>query len=80
MPQTVDSSWKNQQTNGIPSGDKDDHPVVGVSWDDAHGFCAWLSKKEGSTFRLPTDEERSIAVGLGRKEKRTRRHHAGDAQ
>ncbi|MFN0078029.1 MAG: protein kinase domain-containing protein [Prosthecobacter sp.] len=65
----VDGAWKTQQRNGIPCGDKDDHPVVGVSWEDAQKFCEWLSKKEGKTYRLPTDEEWSIAVGLGRKEK-----------
>jgi hypothetical protein len=61
--------WKNQTRNGIPCGDKDDHPVVGTSWEDAVKFCQWLSQKEGKTYRLPTDEEWSIAVGLGRKEK-----------
>jgi len=40
-----------------------DHPVVGVSWVDAHRFCAWLSKKEGRNYRLPTDAEWSAAVG-----------------
>jgi len=65
----VNGSWKNQQIDGIPCGDKDDHPVVGVSHEDAQKFCEWLSKKEGKTYRLPTDEEWSIAVGLGRKEK-----------
>jgi formylglycine-generating enzyme required for sulfatase activity len=68
MP-SVNESWKNQVYEGIPCGDKDDHPVVGVSWVDAQAFCAWLSKKEGKTYRLPTDQEWSIAVGLGRHEK-----------
>lgn len=65
----VNDSWKNQQKDGIPCGDKDGHPVVGVSWEDAVKFCEWLSKKDGKTYRLPTDEEWSIAVGLGDKEK-----------
>src|SRR5271165_999741 len=49
-----------------------DYPVVGVSWDDAKAFCEWLTKRErgsgalpeGMYYRLPTDEEWSIAVGL----------------
>jgi formylglycine-generating enzyme required for sulfatase activity len=42
---------------------------VYVSWEDAKSFCAWLSEKEGKTYRLPTDREWTVAVGLGRKEK-----------
>ncbi len=50
----------------------EDHPVVGVSWDDAHAFCQWLTKKEqaegklafNQQYRLPTDAEWSKAVGL----------------
>lgn len=69
----LDGAWKNQNWSGIPCGDKDTHPVVGVSWEDAQNFCKWLSKKEGKTYRLPTDEEWSIAVGLGRKEKQDKK-------
>jgi dienelactone hydrolase len=43
---------------------EDTHPVVNVSWYDAKAFCAWLSRKEGKTYRLPTDAEWSMAVGL----------------
>jgi formylglycine-generating enzyme required for sulfatase activity len=42
-----------------------------VSYDDAHKFCAWLSQKEGRTYRLPTDREWSIAVGIGDDEQWT---------
>jgi len=45
-------SWKDP---GFPQGDN--HPVVGVSWDDANAYAEWLSKKEGKTYRLPTEAE-----------------------
>lgn len=42
----------------------EDHPVVCVSWEEARGMAAWLSKEEpGLTYRLPTDAEWSAAVG-----------------
>ncbi len=52
------------------------HPVVNVSWKDAKAFCAWLTEHErkagkipeGSYYRLPTDEEWSVAVGIADKE------------
>jgi formylglycine-generating enzyme required for sulfatase activity len=48
------------------------HPVVNVSWEEAVGFCAWLTvveQKKGTlpmnrAYRLPTDLEWSAAVGL----------------
>jgi len=51
-------------------------PVVDVSWEDATGFCAWLTKREQTlgritawqVYRLPTDEEWSWAVGVGEEE------------
>jgi formylglycine-generating enzyme required for sulfatase activity/predicted Ser/Thr protein kinase len=68
----VDSSWQNQERAGIPAGREDNEPVVSVVWDDADAFCLWLSKKEGRTFRLPTDREWSFAVGVGRDERWTK--------
>ncbi len=48
------------------------HPAVNVSWTNAVAFCAWLTKTEQAAgrlaadrrYRLPTDEEWSLAVGL----------------
>ena len=50
----------------------DDHPAVGVSWYDAKAFCEWLTLRERAAgrlpsdreYRLPTDHEWSVAVGL----------------
>ncbi|MEZ5386825.1 MAG: SUMF1/EgtB/PvdO family nonheme iron enzyme [Prosthecobacter sp.] len=66
----IDGAWKNQSYDGYALTErKEEHPVTQVNWEDAQKFCAWLSKKEGKTYRLPTDREWSIAVGIGRTEK-----------
>jgi formylglycine-generating enzyme required for sulfatase activity len=62
--------WKDQTIDGFNLVDRpEDHPVINVSWYDVQEFCAWLSKKEGKIYRLPTDQEWSIAVGIGHEEK-----------
>ncbi len=52
----------------------DDHPVIGVSWNDTIAFCAWLSKKEGKKYRLPTEAEWEYACRAGT----TTRYWTGD--
>ncbi len=65
----IASNWKNQTIDGFAIREKaEDHPVVFVNWEEANAFCTWLSKKEGRTYRLPTDHEWSLAVGIGKKE------------
>jgi len=53
-------TWRNW---GIEQ--KDDYPVVNVTWNDAVEFCKWLSKKEGKTYRLPIESEWEYACRAG---------------
>jgi len=70
----VDGRWKKPGFKQETS-----HPVVNVSWNDAQAFCEWLTKKEmaarkikaGQKYRLPTDAEWSVAVGLGHEKGNT---------
>ncbi len=36
---------------------EEDAPIVGISWEDAKAYCAWLSQKDSNTYRLPTETE-----------------------
>lgn len=70
----MDESWKN-----LGFKQADTHPVVNVSWNDANAFCDWLTRKDlaegkikaGQFYRLPTDVEWSVAVGLGKEQGNT---------
>jgi len=40
-----------------------DRPAVQVSFHDAQAYAAWLSRRTGESWRLPTDEEWAFAAG-----------------
>ena len=43
-------------------------PVANVSYEDALAFAAWRSKRDGVTYRLPTEEEWEYAARNGDKD------------
>jgi formylglycine-generating enzyme required for sulfatase activity len=49
--------WTQPNNHGGATPGSDDYPVIGVNWDAATAYCAWLSAKTGKRYRLPTEAE-----------------------
>ena len=49
--------WTQANNHGGGTPGSDDYPVLGVNWDAATAYCAWLSAKTGKRYRLPTEAE-----------------------
>ena len=57
------SHWVNNR----PSFGQELWPVVNVSFEDAVAFAAWRSKRDGVTYRLPTEQEWEYAARNGER-------------
>jgi formylglycine-generating enzyme required for sulfatase activity len=76
-PKLAGTNWNHSFYHGVtPVSPGPDFPVVNVSWNEATAFCVWLTESERAggkisakeSYRLPTDQEWSDAVGIGDRE------------
>ena len=47
--------------------DRETHPVIFVSWDEAYYYTKWLSEQTGERYRLPNEAEWEYMASTGKK-------------
>ena len=59
------SHYNKDQSRRGEAADRENQPVIRVSWKESMAFCNWLSRKTGRKFTLPTEAQWEYACRAG---------------